>query len=139
MQEAAFGPPLLRFGLQPVFDPCPVCPLCCAVRYFTLTKEERVRKGRARTRAALAVAGAIAALGIMAAPAQAWPGCEQWTSDENCQKYWYGPQEDVGEITTPLWYELYETEDEAVETVLWAVDTYNGIYNCTVPWGYCPE
>lgn len=34
---------------------------------------------------------------------------------------------------------VYETEDEVVETVLWAVDTYNEIYRCTVPWGYCPE
>ena len=96
-----------------------------------------MRKGRAG-KAALVMAGAIGALGLMG-PAQAWPGCEQWTSDENCQKYWYGPQEQVGEVTTPLVYELYETEDEAVELVLHAVDTYNGIYNCTVPWGYCPD
>lgn len=86
----------------------------------------------------MAVTGAIAALGVMA-PAQAWPGCEQWMSAEDCQKYYYGTQEKLGAIVDPLYREVYETEDEAVELVLWAVDTYDGIYQCTVPWGYCPE
>lgn len=95
-------------------------------------------EGRGRRKIALAVAGAtIAALG-MTSPAQAWPGCEQWMSPEDCEKYYYGTQETVGEVVDPLYLKVYETEDEVVETVLWAVDTYNGIYNCTVPWGYCP-
>lgn len=97
-----------------------------------------MRKGPARRRIAFAVAGAIAALGMMA-PAQAWPGCEQWMSQEDCDKYYYGTSYKLGEVLNPIYWELYETEKEAVATVLWAVDTYNGIYNCTVPWGYCPE
>lgn len=98
-----------------------------------------MRRGWARRRVALAVAGAaIAALG-MTSPAQAWPGCEQWMSQEDCDKYYYGTQETLGEILPPVGTMLYETEKEAVATVLWAVDTWNGIYDCTVPWGYCPE
>lgn len=98
-----------------------------------------MRRARASRRVALAVAGAaIAAVG-MASPAQAWPGCEQWMSQEDCDEYYYGTQTKVGEIVTPVYWTLYETEKQAVATVLWAVDTYNGIYNCTVPWGYCPE
>lgn len=98
-----------------------------------------MRKGRGSKTAALAVAGAaIAALGITT-PAHAWPGCEQWTTQENCDKYYYGTQETVGEIVPPIHSEVYEAEKKAFEAVLWAVDTYNGIYRCTVPWGYCPE
>lgn len=87
---------------------------------------------------AVAVA-AFAAVGMTAVPAQAWPGCEQWMSQEDCDKYYYGTQETLGDVVEPVYWKVYETEKEAVETVLWAVDTYNGIYNCTVPWGYCPE
>ena len=97
-----------------------------------------MRKGRASRGAALVVAGAIGALGLMG-PAQAWPGCEQWMSQEDCDKYYYGTSEKLGEIVNPVWWKLYETEKEAWATVLWAVDTYNGIYRCTVPWGYCPD
>lgn len=84
------------------------------------------------------VAGAIAVVGL-AIPAQAAPGCDQILGPETCAKYYYSTQEELAKIVDPLYAELYETEDEAVELVLWAVDTYNGIYNCTVPWGYCPD
>lgn len=94
-----------------------------------------MRKARAK-RAALASA-ALAVTGMIAFPASAaaGPGCEHFLGPETC----YETQAKVSAIVDPLYMEVYETEDEAWEHVFWAVDTYNGIYYCTVPWGYCPD
>ena len=90
-----------------------------------------MRKGRAGRKVALAAATAIAALGIMAPSASAAPGCEHMLPPEDCEKYYYGTFQTLGEeVFIPVTQAAYGAVDTAFEVAIWAGKTYD----CTV-WG----
>jgi hypothetical protein len=90
-----------------------------------------MRKGRGAKRAALAVAGALAAVAMVAPTASAAPGCEHMLPPEDCEKYYYGTFQTLGDtVLIPAMQAAYGAVDTAFDVAIWAGQTYD----CTV-WG----